>query len=219
MITRRPLPFFTHVELIVNNVNKFFIVICRKILILYFEPNLKNVKRILLATLFIAGFMSSVYSQEVLRYERPNTLLSVEKGYITITEFTTGVGLGQVGPAYSKYFFGLSTVHGYQINKEFIAGGGTGINFYNGGTLIPLFLDFRYRIYVSRVTPYLVANGGVLFDFSGNKDTRVFINPSAGVSYTLKPKLAISFGTGLFTQWGNVRDSYINLRTGVIYKF
>jgi hypothetical protein len=186
---------------------------------LYFEPNLKIVKRVLLAALFIAGFMSSVFSQEVLRYERPNTLLSVEKGYITITEFTTGVGLGVVDQAYGKYYFGLSTIHGYQINKDFIAGGGTGINIYNGGALFPLFLDFRYRIYVSRVTPYLVANGGILLDFSGKKDTRVFINPSAGVSYTLKPKLALSFGTGLLVQWGNVRDTFINLRTGVIYKF
>jgi hypothetical protein len=163
--------------------------------------------------------MSTAFAQEVLRYERPNTLLSVEKGYIMINEFTTGVGLGDVSTPYSKYFFGLSSMHGYQFSKEFIAGGGTGINFYNGGALIPLFLDFRYRIYVSRVTPYLVANGGVLFDFSSKKDTRVFINPSAGVSYTLKPKLALCFGTGIFVQWGNLRDSYINLRTGVIYKF
>jgi hypothetical protein len=201
-------------------VHKFFIVICRKIVILYFEPNLENVKRILLATLFIIGIMSSVFAQEVLRYEKPLVILSTEKGYITTNEFTTGVGLGDVSKPYGKYFFGLSTVHGYQFSKEFIAGGGTGINFYNGGALVPLFLDFRYRIYVSRVTPYLVANGGVLFDFSGKKDTRVFINPSAGVSYTIKPKLAVSFGTGLLVQWGDVaRDSFINLRTGVIYKF
>jgi hypothetical protein len=170
--------------------------------------------------LFFAGFFSSVFAQDLLRYERPIILLSAERGYITINEFNAGFGLGDVKPPYSKYFFGISTVHGYQINKDFIAGGGTGINFYNGGALVPLFLDFRYRIYISRVTPYVVADGGVLFDFSGKKDLRVFINPSAGVSYTLKPKLALSFGTGLYIQWGKfARDSYINLKTGVIYKF
>lgn len=176
-------------------------------------------KRILFISLFFAGFISSVFAQEPIRYEKPLVILSTEKGYITTNEFTTGVGLGVVDAPYAKYFFGISTIHSYQINKSFIAGGGTGINFYNGGALIPLFLDFRYRIYVSRVTPYVVANGGVLFDLSGKKDTRVFINPSAGVSYTIKPKLAVSVGTGLFVQWGKNRDTYINLRTGVIYKF
>ena len=177
-------------------------------------------KRILLITLFVTGFMSSVFAQELLRYEKPLVLLSAEKGYITINEFTVGVGVGIVDAPYARQFFGISTVHAYQVNKNFIAGGGTGINFYNGGSLVPLFLDFRYRIYVSRVTPYVVANGGLLFDFSGKKDIRAFINPSVGVSYTIKPKLALSFGTGLFVQWGNVaRDTYLNLRTGVIYKF
>jgi hypothetical protein len=178
------------------------------------------VKRALFITLFLAGFMSAVFAQEVLRYEKPLVLLSAEKGYITITEFTVGVGVGVVDAPYARHFFGLSTIHGYQLNKSMIVGGGTGINFYNGGALMPLFLDFRYRIYVSRVTPYVVANGGVLLDFSGKKDTRIFINPSAGVSYTLKPKLALSFGTGIFVQWGDIaRDTYINLRTGIIYKF
>ena len=177
-------------------------------------------KRIFLITLFVAGFISAVFAQESLRYEKPIVLLNSEKGYITINEFTAGFGLGNTTAPYAKYFFGITTVHAYQISKNFIAGGGTGISFYNGGALVPLFLDFRYRIYVSRVTPYVVADEGILFDFSGKKDMRFYINPGAGVSYTIKTKLAFSFGTGLFVQWGKIaRDSYINLKTGVIYKF
>lgn len=177
-------------------------------------------KRVFFLALFTAGFISSVLSQEALRYEKPIVLLNTEKGYIMINEFTGGFGLGKTTDApYSNHFVGFTTTHGYQINQSFVAGGGTGISFYNGGTLVPLFLDFRYRIYVSRVTPYLVADGGFLLDFSGKKDTRAFINPGAGFSYTLKPKLALNFGAGLFVQWGVFRDSYINLKTGVIYKF
>jgi opacity protein-like surface antigen len=176
-------------------------------------------KRILLFTLFIAGFISAVFAQKALRYEKPVVLLNSDKGYITINEFTAGFGLGNTTTPYAKDFFGITTVHAYQISKNFLIGVGTGISFYNGGALVPLFLDFRYRIYVSRVTPYVVANEGVLFDFSGKKDTRFYINPGAGVSYTIKPKLALSFGAGFLVQWGNLRDTYINLKTGVIYKF
>jgi opacity protein-like surface antigen len=177
-------------------------------------------KRIVLLAFFIAGFMSAATAQEALRYEKPIILLNSEKGYITINEFTAGFGLGNTTAPYAKDFFGITTVHAYQISKNFIVGGGTGISFYNGGTLVPLFIDFRYRIYVSRVTPYVVADEGVFFDLSGNNDTRFYINPGAGVSYTIKPKLALSFGTGFLVQWGKVaRDTYINMKTGVIYKF
>lgn len=164
--------------------------------------------------------MSSVFAQKLLRYEKPLVLLSAVKGYITTNEFTAGFGLGEVNAPYAKYFFGITTIHGYQVDRNFILGGGTGISFYNGGALVPLFLDFRYRIYVSRVTPYVAMDGGLLFDFSDKKDLRPFINPGAGVTLALKPKLALSFGTGFFVQWGDVaRDTYINLKTGVVYKF
>jgi hypothetical protein len=187
---------------------------------LLYKPSQEIMKRVFLLALFTAGFLSSVFSQETLRYEKPLVLLNAEKGYIMINEITSGFGLGVTDAPFAKYYFGFTTTHGYQINKDFIAGGGTGISFYNGGTLVPLFLDFRYRIYVSRVTPYVVADGGFMLDFSGKKDTRPFINPGAGFTYTLKPKLALNFGAGLFVQWGSfARDSYINLRTGVTYKF
>jgi hypothetical protein len=177
-------------------------------------------KRIVLVTLFIAGFISAAFAQEALRYEKPIIYLNDEKGYITINEFTAGFGLGLTVAPYAKDFFGITTVHDYQVNKSFIIGGGTGISFYNGGTLVPLFLDARYRIYVSRVTPYVVADEGFMLDFSGKKDTRFFFNPGAGVSYTIKPKLALSFGAGFLVQWGDVaRDTYVNMKTGVIYKF
>ena len=177
-------------------------------------------KRIILMSVIISAFISAVFAQEAIRYEKPIILLNYEKGYITINEFTAGFGLGITDAPYAKDFFGITTVHAYQISKNFIAGGGTGISFYNGGALVPLFLDFRYRIYVSRVTPYVVADEGILFDFSGKKDMRFYINPGAGVSYTIKTKLAFSFGTGFLVQWGKIaRDSYINLKTGVIYKF
>ena len=170
-------------------------------------------------TLFIAGFISAISAQDNFKSQKPEFILNQEPGYITINEFTGGFGLGVTNVPYSKGFLGFTTLHGYQINKEFVVAAGTGINFYNEGILVPLFLDFRYRIHVARFTPYAFGDGGFLFDFSGKKNMRVFINPGIGVSYIINPKFAVNIGTGLFIQGGNLRDTYINLKTGVYYKF
>ena len=37
--------------------------------------------------------------------------------------------------------------------KKFVIAGGTGISFYNGGTLSPLFMDIRYRLKSRLLTP------------------------------------------------------------------
>ena len=74
---------------------------------------------------------------------RPGTLLNNNPGLITINELHFGIGLGITNVPYSKSFFGFTTINGYQINKNFVAAAGTGLSFYNGGMLVPLFLDFR----------------------------------------------------------------------------
>jgi len=58
-----------------------------------------------------------------------------------------------------------------------------------------------------------------MLDFSDKKDTRYFINPGLGVSYALSGKVALNLGAGLLAQYGDVRDSYINLKAGMVYKF
>lgn len=177
-------------------------------------------KRIILLTFIITGFISVISAQDNTRSQNPVMLLNPVAGYITINELTYGIGIGlTTGAPYSNHFLGFTTLHGYQLNKSFLVAGGTGVYFYNGGTLIPLFLDLRYRVYISRFTPYVFGDGGFLLDFSGKKDTRAFVNPGIGCSYTINPKLAVNLGTGLFVQWGNVRDSYINIKAGVVYKF
>jgi hypothetical protein len=169
--------------------------------------------------LFIAGLSIAIYAQDEIRSQTTEITLNRYQGYIMINEFIGGIGLGDTKPAYAGGFFGLTTIHGYQINNEFIVGAGTGISFYNGGTLVPLFLHGRYRVFINRITPYLFGDGGLMLDFSGKKDTRVFINPGIGASYTIKPHLAVDLGMGMFVQFGKVRDSYVSIKTGVVYKF
>ena len=176
-------------------------------------------KSIVLLTLFIVGFVSAISAKESFKTKVPVLTFNPEPGYITINEFTGGFGLVVTSTPYSKGFFGFTTLHGYQVNKTLVVSLGTGLNFYNDGVLMPLFLDLRYRIYVSRFTPYVFGEGGFLFDYSAKKDTRVFISPGAGVSYTIKRNLAVNLGTGLFVQWGTRRDAYFILKGGVVYKF
>ena len=56
----------------------------------------------------------------------PPTPLNPLKGFANITEVTGGPGLSVTDMPYSKFIAGLTTVNGYQINKYFIAGAGTG---------------------------------------------------------------------------------------------
>jgi hypothetical protein len=147
---------------------------------------------------------------------KPIKKLSTETGYITINELTGGAGLGLVTTPLSKYFFGFTTIHGYQVNESFVVAGGTGFSAYNGGNLVPFFMDFRYRFMISTFTPYVVGDGGLLFNTAGS--TKLFINPAVGVRYTINRKFGANFSTGLFVQTGDgVRDSYINFKLGVTF--
>jgi hypothetical protein len=177
-------------------------------------------KRTLILTLLLIASVTTSFAQHHrVSGNRPGRKLNPEPGYIMINEFTGGIGLGVTSDAYSKYFAGFTTIHGYQVNRDFLVAAGTGVSFYNEGTLIPLFLDFRYRVYVSKWTPYIFGDGGFMLDFSEKKETRLFINPGFGCSYTASRNLAINLGAGLFTQFANTRASYINVKTGITYKF
>jgi opacity protein-like surface antigen len=181
------------------------------------NPYNQIMKRFVLLTLSCIVFLSVISAQD--GPDGSDVLLNPGKGYITINEFTGGFGLGDTDVPYAKGFFGFTTIHGCQLNKSIVVAGGAGVNFYNEGTLFPLFVDLRYRAYVSQWSFYIFVDGGLMFDFSDNSDTRYFINPGIGVSCALSDKVAINLGTGLLTQYGDVRDSFINLKAGVVCKF
>jgi hypothetical protein len=162
--------------------------------------------------------MSAAYAfaQNRVAPNKPNQVLSTEPGYVTINELNGGPGLGIVSAPYAKYFFGFTTIHGYQVDQSFMVAGGTGFSAYNGGSMIPLFIDLRYCFPMGEFAPYGSGDGGVLFMFKGG--TKLFINPAAGVRYTLSRNVALNFSTGLFIQTGEgVRDSYVNFKLGVTY--
>jgi hypothetical protein len=173
-------------------------------------------KRTLMLFIAILPVVFSAYGQSV-TMTKPEQTISTTPGYITINEFTGGIGLGIVNGSFGKSFFGITTIHGYQVDQNFVVAAGTGFLAYNGGNLIPLFMDLRYCFPINPFTPYVLGDGGVLLNPSGG--TKLFINPAIGVRYSMNRKIGFNFSTGLFVQKGdNIRDSFINFKLGVTIK-
>ncbi len=146
-------------------------------------------------------------------------LLSSKSGFISTDELIAGIGLGVTDTPYSKSFIGFTTVNGYQINKNFEAAVGIGLSFYNGGLLVPLFLDFRYRVNMGLFAPFIFADGGLLLNVSDINATKRFVNPGIGVRYSFSYKIAFNLGIGPLVQWDASRDAFIGIKAGVTYKF
>jgi hypothetical protein len=160
------------------------------------------------------------YGQEKVLPNRPFSTLNTKPGFITINEITYGSGLSGKTFSYSQYFAGFTTVNGYQINKNFIVAAGTGLYFYESGLLIPVFLDLRFYFNISRLTPYVYSDGGLLLNLSDLNTTKLFINPGLGARYAINRSTAFNLGAGVLAQVdGTVRESFLNLKFGVVYKF
>jgi hypothetical protein len=177
-------------------------------------------KRTLLFIILIAFTAAITFAQDRVTGNKPYSTLGSDPGFIVITEINGGIGLGVTDVDYSKSFFGVTAIGGYLINKSFLVGAGTGLSFYNGGMLVPLFLDFRYTFSIAPVTPYLFADGGLLLNVSDFAGTKLFINPGAGARYVFSRKVAVNLGLGMLIQQGSpARDSFVNIKMGMIYKF
>ena len=72
------------------------------------------------------------------------------------------------------------------------------------------------------IDPYLSGSGGMLLNPSDfNAGTRMFINPAAGVMYSISRNMAANLSAGLVIQMApNIsRASFVNSKLGVTYKF
>ncbi len=142
-------------------------------------------------------------------------------GFVSITELTGAAGLGQTADDLSKYYYGITSVAGYQFTRNIKAGIGAGVHVHNEGTLFPLFLDIRYSFNAREVVPFFAGTGGLALSLNDIvNETRVFINPSFGVHYVAANKTAVSLSTGLMVSTGGpaARKSFINFKLGLELK-
>lgn len=141
-------------------------------------------------------------------------------GFVSITELTAAPGLGKTSDPLSKYYYGITTIAGYQFSRNIKAGVGAGVQIHNEGTLFPLFLDARYNLNSQVLIPYVSAAGGIALDINVLEETRVFINPSVGVRYVAARRACLVFSTGLMVTTGgpDARKSFVNFKLGVELK-
>jgi len=194
-------------------------------------------KKILIFSIAII-VMNCITAQNLVTPGKPYLVLDSRPGYVTINEISAGKGLSVISVPYSRVVFDVATIHGYQINKNFITALGTGFSVYNGGGLLPLFADIRYRFNVhfriknifrgsrlqikpdrTTITPYLFTDGGALFPVYGiDTETKLFISSGFGLNYTVNRKMTANLGAGLFSQFGNWRDSFIKIKLGMGFR-
>ncbi len=162
-------------------------------------------------------------SAQLVKQRRPSRSPYRKTGYIvTLNEFTFGAGMASQETPYSKSFFGVTTLLGYQANKTVMVGAGTGLLFYNDGLLIPVYADIRVNLMQDIIIPYLSGSGGILLNPSDfDAGIRTFINPFAGLMYPFKRNYAVNVGVGAFIQMApnTSRANFVNLKAGVTYKF
>lgn len=139
-------------------------------------------------------------------------------GFFNIIDGNLAIGLGDTKAHISKYIAGLSNVMGYRFSSRIWTGVGVGINAYNEGATVPLYLDGRLFFGKKKNKPFLVGDAGYLFRAGGvEANTRIFVNPGFGWNFPISAKASVIASLGYFAQWENetnARDSFINLKVG-----
>jgi len=143
-----------------------------------------------------------------------------QAGYVNITEIVGGPGLSATAYPYSKYYFGITTVNGYQFTRNIKAGIGLGIHMHNEATLFPVYIDARYSFSAQEWVPFIAAAGGLALNFSDVESrTWIFLNPSAGVRYVAANRMAVTFSAGLMSMAGEgTRHSFISFKAGMEFR-
>ena len=157
---------------------------------------------------------------------RPMTM-NPGSGYANYNEITGGFGLSHTSLPNSKYYYGLTTTHGYQlniyglnVNRDLFGGLGTGVLIYEGGLHVPLCLDLRFTWNIDKISPFVSGDGGFLFSFDDvNEKTMMVINGGGGIKIKINRNLYATFGTGLRVQMAvGGRRSFVNAKIGLGFK-
>jgi hypothetical protein len=154
-------------------------------------------------------------------------LSEITGGFYNLTEAQYGFGLKEIDEPFAEYYAGVTNTLGWRFGSGIALGGGIGYYQYNGGYDIPIFGDVRWYLGRQRVKFFLMGTGGFMANFKDFKDlSRVFVNPGAGLTVPLAKNLHLSFAAGMLTQWDRnifedgpgYRDSFINMKLGILYQ-
>ncbi len=139
--------------------------------------------------------------------------------FVTGVELIGGYGLNTTNIPYARNLLGPNVFAGFEFNRRFMAGFGTGAHIFNGGTLMPIFLEFRYGFEAENYTPYIFSRGGPLLHFDSYAQSNLFLNAGIGMRHQISQNLAWNMGAGLYSHSSGIsgRDSFITLDFGLIF--
>lgn len=169
------------------------------------------------------GQYSAFLADHSFRYVAP-------PGFVNVTELNGAYGLvnhgeegapQESGSVYSGYYFGVTNILGYQIDRNFFGGIGFGYLHYEGGNLLPVFIEYKYNMYLKRFSPYFYADGGGMVHPSEFYDkSKIFVNPGIGISRTLTPKLEVNLSAGYMIQARTTitRVTFLNFKAGIVLR-
>lgn len=178
-------------------------------------------KNISVLTYFITFLFSSASGQQYGKVTNPSYRFESVPGFVNISEINTAIGLRDSMVSNSQYYYGITNVFGYQINRNFSGGIGIGYLKYDARQLIPFYLEYKFNFYLKSVTPYLYADGGILQDpFDFFKESKLFMNPGFGISRYISSRFEFNISAGLMVQTRTslMRVGYVNFRLGIIYR-
>ena len=141
----------------------------------------------------------------------------------SLTEINMGYGARYLDQDYEIRRTGISTLIGYRYSRAISVGLGTGIEAYNGGTMVPLYAEgqiYMNRLSVTSIKPFITGAAGMLNQVSGNNtNIKVFANPSFGFLIPVTFRSSLSVSLGLYTQWAldEQRYSFINTKIGLLF--
>lgn len=142
---------------------------------------------------------------------------------MNITEFNAGIGLYVINEDYAKRVVNLTSILGIGLTRNLTGGIGIGVSLYNGGTLVPLFADFRYFFNLGKTRFFVLGEGGIFLNSNKTEDVpKYLVSPGAGVILPVSKSLFINLGAALFTQFGQEgygHDSFANIKLGMTYLF
>ena len=184
----------------------------------------------LLAFLFSVAIASATNGQYSAFIAHHSFRYAATPGFVNVTELNGAYGLvnfgeenapQEPGSVYSKYYFGLTNIFGYQIDRHFFGGIGVGYLHYEGGDLFPVFLEYKFNIYLKRFSPYFYADGGGMVHPTEFYDqSKIFVNPGVGISRTLTSNFDINLTAGYMIQARTTltRVTFLNFKLGISWR-
>ncbi|HOF22328.1 MAG TPA: hypothetical protein PLO24_13810 [Bacteroidales bacterium] len=158
---------------------------------------------------------------------RRSATTNPNSGYANFNEPAAGYGLGTTSLPNPEYYYGGTSTHGYRlniyglnINRSFFAGLGSGVLFSEGDLMIPFYLDLRYFWNSKTISPYIMGEGGFLFNPRDvDKKTLLMIIGGGGIQFNISDKFILNAGPGPGIQMGiDGRRSFLSGRLGLGFK-